>query len=102
MGDSGTPRVLRITAGVMGLMMLVLVLFSAFYIAAEADHDCSGEDCLICRCVRACENTLHGAGGAAGARSADSPVFLLLLAAAFVLSAAARDTLVTGKVRLNN
>ena len=51
MGDSGTPRALRITAGVMGLMMLAAVLFSAFCIAAEADHDCCGEHCPVCEMI---------------------------------------------------
>ena len=103
MGDSGTPRALRITAGVMGLMMLVLVAFSAFYIAAEADHDCCGEDCQICACIHQCENTLRGIGDGAAVRcAAVAPVILILFAAAFVIPAVSRDTLISRKVRLNN
>ena len=29
-------------------VLAVVMLFSAVYIAVEADHDCSGEDCAIC------------------------------------------------------
>ncbi|MCR5648213.1 MAG: hypothetical protein K6F67_01595 [Oscillospiraceae bacterium] len=87
----------------MGLMMLVLVLFSAFYIAAEADHDCSGEDCLVCACIRQCENALRVVGdGTAAGSAAVAPVFVILLAAAFVIAAASPDTLISVKVRLNN
>ncbi len=103
MHNSSTAKVLRITAGIMGLMMLVLVLFSAFYIAAEADHDCCGEECPICACIHQCENILRGIGdGAAGRSAAVAPVILILFAAAFVIAAVSQDTLVSRKVRLNN
>ncbi len=103
MRNSSTSKVLRITAGIMGLMMLVLVLFSAFYIAAEADHDCCGEDCPICACIHQCENTLRGIGDGAAVRSAAvAPAILILFAAAFVIAAVSQDTLVSRKVRLNN
>ena len=103
MRNSSAAKVLRITAGIMGLMMLVLVLFSSFYIAAEADHDCCGEDCPICACIHQCENTLRGIGDGAAVRSAAvAPVILILFAAAFVIATASQDTLVSRKVRLNN
>nr|MCR5719967.1 hypothetical protein [Lachnospiraceae bacterium] len=77
MRNSSTSKVSRITAGIMGLMMLVIVLFSSFYIAAEADHDCCGEDCPICDCIHRCENTLRGIGDGAAVRSAAvAPVIL--------------------------
>ena len=103
MCDPNTTRAKRIAAGVMGLMMLVLVAFSAFYIAAEADHDCCGEGCPICACIHQCENTLRGIGDGAAVRcAAVAPAVLILLAAAFVIPAVSLDTLISGKVRLNN
>ena len=103
MRNSSTAKVLRITAGIMGLMMLFIVLFSAFYIAAEADHDCCGEDCPICACIHQCENTLRGIGDGVTVRSAAvAPAILILFAAAFVIAAVSQDTLVSRKVRLNN
>ncbi len=102
MRNSSTSGVLRITAGIMGLMMLVVVVFSAFYIAAEADHDCSGEDCPICACIHHCENTLRGFCSGIAQISAVAPVFLILPAAAFGIAAVSQDTLVSRKVRLNN
>ena len=60
----------RIAAGIMGILMLFIVLFSAFYIAAEADHDCTGEDCPICACIQQCENTLHQIGDGIASQAA--------------------------------
>ena len=103
MRNPGASKVLRITAGIMGVMMLFIVLFSAFYIAAEADHDCCGEDCPICACIHQCENILRGIGDGAAVRcAAVAPVILILFAAAFVIAAFSQDTLVSRKVRLNN
>ena len=53
-------------------VLAVVMLFSAVYIAVEADHDCSGEDCAICRQISICENLLKtlGLAGAAAAISA--------------------------------
>ena len=103
MRDSNISKVLRITAGIMGSMMLVIVLFSSFYIAAEADHDCIGEDCLICACIQQCEDTLRGMANGTSSRPAFvAPVMLLFLAAAFVISSVSSNTLVSQKVRLDN
>ena len=103
MRNSSKSKALRIAAGIMGLMMLVLVLFSAFYIAAEADHECCGEDCPICECIHHCENALRGIGNGTAVRPAIvAPVILFLLAAAFIITAVSRDTLISRKVRLNN
>ncbi len=103
MHKSSASGIFRITAAITGLMMLVMVLFSAFYIAAESDHECCGEDCPICACIHQCENTLHGIGDGTAVRSAAAtPVILVLLAAAFAIPAVSQDTLISGKVRLNN
>ena len=103
MGDSGTPRALRITAGVMGLMMLVLVLFSAFYIIAESGHDCEDEGCPICACIRQCERTIHQAcAGTAVKTTVFLPVVFMILAVFFKTSICLQESLVSQKVRLNS
>ncbi len=48
----------RISAGIIGLMVLLIAVFSAVFIIAEADHDCCGEDCPICICVHQCKDNL--------------------------------------------
>ena len=96
-------KAIRITACFMGLMTLVAVLFSAVYIAAEAGHDCCGEGCPICACIRQCENTLFGAGDGTRAQYiCIIPLIPVLLAAAFLTAAIPGETPVSGKVRLNN
>lgn len=103
MRKSSMPDRSRVIAGVIGAMLLIIVLFSAFYMVAEAEHECSGEDCAICACIRHCENTLRGIGdGFAAASAVFAPAVLILIAAVFAFAAASRDTLISRKVRLNN
>ena len=103
MRGSKESDIRRIAAGIIGLMMLVIVLFSAFYIAAEANHDCTGEDCLICACIRICENALKGLGSFAAMQvSSVFAVIFVILAAVSSFTAVSSDTLVSNKVRLNN
>ncbi len=103
MYDSNTSRSLRITAGIMGLMMLFIVLFSSFFIAAEADHDCSGEDCMICASIQKCENTLRSLGdGNTLQLSFIALVLFVLLDAVIPDNKVPQDTPVSRKVRLNN
>ena len=53
-------------------VLAVVMLSSAVYLAVEADHDCSGDDCAICRQISICENLLKSLGlaGAAAAITA--------------------------------
>ena len=37
-------------------LIALAMLSSAAFIAAEADHDCSGEDCAICCAISVCVN----------------------------------------------
>ena len=93
----------RIAAGLLGILILAAALFSAVYIAAEADHDCAGDDCAVCAAIRLCTDFLNRLG-----RKADPAVHTVLpvpcvLLSALVLSALlTEETPVSGKVRLNN
>ena len=49
------------------VVLAVVMLSSAVYIAVEADHDCSGEDCAICHQLQVCENLLKSIGLAGAA-----------------------------------
>lgn len=103
MRNPDTPKGLRIMAGIMGLMMLVIVLFFTFYIASEADHDCCGKNCPICAIMQQCDNTLHGIGdGITGSGGAAAVILFTVIAPAFVVTAASSDTLISRKVRLND
>ncbi len=93
----------RFTAGIMALMMLVIVLFSVSFIAAEADHDCRGDDCPICACIRLCENSLEQIGSGAVAQAAFIiPAILFCISILFSVCVCRQKTPVSRKVRLNN
>ena len=55
-------------------VLAVVMLSSAVYLAVEADHDCSGDDCAICRQISICENLLKSLG-LAGAAAAVTAAF---------------------------
>ena len=103
MCNSMNENIKRITAGILGIMMLFVVMFSAFFLAAEVDHDCSGEDCPICACIEQCEQTLHSfAGGKVFLLIALLPLLLLVLFTADYSPVILRDTPISRKIRLNH
>ncbi|MBR1860716.1 MAG: hypothetical protein IJ796_02490 [Lachnospiraceae bacterium] len=84
-------------------VVLFVMFFSVFFIASEAHHECSGEDCAICDVIAVCESTIRQIGGAR--------VFAItaLFAAVTALLSIGRSvdrfvfsTPVSVKVRLNN
>ena len=84
-------------------VLAVVMLSSAVYLAVEADHDCSGDDCAICRQISICENLLKSLG-LAGAAAAVTAAFTYALCRA-ILPCAERlgtGTLVSLKVKLSN
>ena len=48
----------RIAALLLAVTVLLVMLYSALFIAAEADHDCVGENCPICYQISVCQNAL--------------------------------------------
>ena len=93
----------RKLALLLALAVCFVMLFSAFYIAAEADHDCIGENCPICYQISVCENTLKSLGYGALALAA---FFALTFSAAILFSQPKtylrQSTLITLKVKLSN
>ena len=84
-------------------VLAVVMLFSAVYIAVEADHDCSGEDCAICRQISICENLLKSLG-LAGTAAAISAVLTYTVCRAILpcTEMIGTLTLVSLKVNLSN
>ena len=48
----------RIISLIVAVAVFFVMLYSALFIAAEANHDCVGENCPICYQISVCENTL--------------------------------------------
>ena len=84
-------------------VLAVVMLSSAIYIAVEANHDCSGDDCAICRQISICENLLKSLG-LAGAAAAISAAFTYTVCRAILPRAEMNGTLtlVALKVKLSN
>ena len=57
----------RLITGLLAAVLAAVMLSSAIYIAVEANHDCSGDDCAICRQISICENLLKSLGLAGAA-----------------------------------
>ncbi len=50
---------LRIIAASVLIVILAVMLFSLFFVAIEADHDCQGEGCSVCLQIEQCESLLR-------------------------------------------
>ncbi|MGN0571418.1 MAG: hypothetical protein ACI4K9_04480 [Candidatus Fimenecus sp.] len=48
----------RIAAILLAVTVLFVMLYSALFIAVEANHDCVGENCPICYQINVCQNVL--------------------------------------------
>ena len=84
-------------------VLAVVMLSSAIYIAVEADHDCSGDDCAICRQISICQNLLKSLG-LAGAAAAITAAFTYTVRREILPCAEMTGTLtlVALKVKLSN
>ena len=84
-------------------VLAVVMLSSAVYLAVEANHDCSGEDCAICRQISICENLLKSLG-LAGAAAVITAAFTYTVCRAILPCAEMNGTLtlVALKVKLSN
>ena len=84
-------------------VLAVVMLSSAIYIAVEVDHDCSGDDCAICRQISICENLLKSLG-LAGAAAAITAAFTYTMCKAILpcTETIGTLTLVALKVKLSN
>ena len=93
----------RFMTRLLAAVLAVVMLSSAIYLAVEANHDCSGDDCAICRQISICENLLKSLG-LAGAAAAISAAFTYTVCRAILPRAEMNGTLtlVALKVKLSN
>ncbi len=84
-------------------VLLFGMLFSAFFVSKEFNHNCTGEDCPICEMVAICENFSHQlVSGLIFFAAVIMGLFCLYVAACTVINDNGSFTLVAYKVRLNN
>ena len=83
-------------------LLVFAVLYSAFLVAAETGHDCSGRDCPICAALAQCENTLRSVSGSSTAVLAAAPAIIAGPLCLMPVRTLVRSTPVTCKARMNN
>lgn len=93
----------RISALLLCAGMILVLFFSFSFLIHEAGHDCSGEDCLICRTIAANIHLLRLLGWAVPLL----PALMLLHGSGaarkvFLFVPYACDTLVSLKIRMND
>lgn len=93
----------KITSIFLILVLLLFLFVSTYFIAYEADHECTGEDCPVCALIQMSENSLRQLGSGASAAAAVSSLFILIL----VMQTCTGDSItlptpVSRKIRLNN
>ena len=88
----------RLITGLLAAVLAAVMLSSAVYIAVEANHNCSGEDCAICHQLQVCENLLKSIGLAGAAAVRYAPCRVIPSCAEVVRT----FTLVSLKVKLSD
>ncbi len=103
MAKNNSLKTYRVIGGIMSVIMLVLMLLSLFFIAAEAGHECHGEDCHICEVIEQCRKTVRRVGETMVRFFAETLPLMIL---AYVLPTFERryfgNSLVSQKVRMND
>ena len=93
----------RIAAVIFAALLLLAMLCSAAFIAAEADHDCVGENCPVCYQISVCENAFKDLSLAVcAAVFAAAFAYTLCRSISACADAAASFTLVSLKVKLTD
>jgi len=93
----------KLLAGFITLAILFMLLFSIFYITAEARHQCIGENCPICLEVQACVQALNTLGtGLATTVAVFAAAHLFVICLMPVFHRSPSLTLVSLKVKLTN
>ena len=85
-------------------LLVGVLLLCVFFIVAEGNHHCSGDECVVCACIRLCERTLHPIAGLEAAWACLVPAASILIAGACLLtwSLWANNTPIFRKVRIND
>lgn len=83
--------------------LIIVTLFSVLFIVKEAGHDCTGENCPVCACIRQAEQNLKQVGTGRIEAAVYPPVMAQsVLALVCVFLTVPCTTLISQKVRLND
>ena len=103
MKERKTLKPNRIVSGLMSLVMIVMIFSALFFIAEEAGHHCTGEDCHICKTAEQCRNAVRRVGEVIfGAVHAILFIITAVTACIEVNETFLNNSLVSQKVRMND
>ena len=96
-------QIQRVTAVILCILLLSVMTLSVFYIAREADHDCTGADCPVCAMIQTAEQALQFfSAGVVPVVWLWGAVLFLFLKKNMEKTGILCRTLIQQKVRLNN
>ena len=103
MTERNTSVSRRLLTALMTVVLVMSVFVSLAYLIEEADHECSGNDCPVCRTISICRRNIHSIIAVASA------VAVLILAVHTVLQSYSiciaensGFSLIEQKIRMNN
>lgn len=93
----------RILTLLITVLILAALLFSALFIAVEADHDCTGAHCSVCEHILVCQTILEQLAFCAGMLGIMTVIIRHLLCKVwYCRTIFSHVTLITCKVKLSN
>lgn len=96
-------KVSKILSIILSVTLIFILSCSFIYIVKEANHDCDGDNCLICLNIRQCEENIRiKTGGAINLFQLTAVMTALLFLPIFTENDIPKKTLIIQKVRLND
>lgn len=92
----------KITAFIIAAAIIFTMLFSALFVVGEAEHNCSGAECVICCLIRLCVNNFSAVTKSACLFCIFAVLLLYLCLAISKKRKAESDSPVNLKVKLLN
>ena len=85
------------------ILFVFVMLFSYIFVIAEADHECSGEDCPICEIIAIVSDTIKGLSLIGSAVVICAALVFGIVKSLYVNNEAqSASSLITLKVKLSN
>lgn len=92
----------KLAAWALCVLLATGVFFSAWFLAREIRHDCTGADCPICACLRVAARQLRAGGRPAAAAAVAATGFAVIRILGGAVRMVHGATPVERKVRLDN
>ena len=103
MTERNTSVSRRLLTALMTVVLVMSVFVSLAYLIEEADHECSGNDCPVCRMLAICRININGTVAVASAVAALTlAVHTVLQFCSICIAENSGFSLIGQKIRMNN